>query len=145
MTNLDMYTSIVGVLVLKARESLRLPGLMATAAILLRLGALGSCQTLLLLDLENRKLQHTCSKYRLSAYIHMTMTSLEIAYFWNPRPKVSVGSSDAGFTSRSKSSGRAGGYFSRLFLPGQCASLEKSRTRPPAGPKLSSRPPTNAT
>ena len=39
MTNLDMETSMLGVLVRSARESVRLPGLMATAVMLLRLGS----------------------------------------------------------------------------------------------------------
>lgn len=81
----------------RARESERLPGLMATAVILL---SLGSCKpqtvsdTIFLENLDEKNVglgkvigMNTFSKARLSAYIHITIASFEFAYRKKPSPK----------------------------------------------------------
>jgi len=78
--NLDMKTSIRGVFVRNARESLRLPGLMATAEMLRSLGSLQSFSQAQSMLNKGWGLQLTFSRYRFSAYIHMTTANFETAY-----------------------------------------------------------------
>lgn len=131
-------------LVLKARESDRFPGLMATAVILLKVGSyrvhiyhvsswLKQNSKQYLIEMCEKQMIDPFCRLRSSAYIHITVASFEFAYLWKPRPKFWEGGflKISGFTSRSKFSGKPGEYFSRPFLPGPCASLENSTIRPP--------------
>lgn len=61
---------------------------------------------------------HIFSKCRFITYVYITTANFDAAYFWNPRLKLSEGTSAAGFTRISKSPGITGGYFSSEPFPG---------------------------
>jgi len=81
--NLDMYWSTLGVLTLRARESERLPGLIAMAVMLPRLGFWEPSKVSVDIDQTLERLigeDYTFSRRRFKAYIHMTTASLEEPY-----------------------------------------------------------------
>jgi hypothetical protein len=105
----------------KDRESVRLPGLKATAVILVKVGFLYILVITVILQQFCRSLRSLNVDL---AHTSMKWASIELAYFGKPRPSFSMVVSSAGLGSCSRSFGIFGGYLSRPFLTGQACVAE---------------------